>query len=62
VVKTSFNSFEYLTGCVKNYEKHKICRENRGVHAPEYVQRIDLTPIQTTANGLGTPKVRRRRA
>jgi len=27
-----------------------IVKIDRGTHAPEYVQRIDLTPIQTTPN------------
>jgi hypothetical protein len=25
-----------------------VVKVNRGTHAPEYVQRIDVTPIQTT--------------
>jgi len=36
----------------KNYENHKVIVKVRhgGIRAPEYVQRIDRTPIETTTN------------
>jgi hypothetical protein len=52
VVKTSFNSLQYLMACVKNMKNTKfVVKVNRGgIRATEYVQRIDLTPIQMTPN------------
>jgi hypothetical protein len=52
VVKTSFNSWQHLRSSVKIMKTTKfVVKLNRGgTRVTEYVQWIDLTPIQTTPN------------
>ena len=47
VASTAYNEISEKT--MKN-TKFIVKIDRGGTHAPEYVQRIDLTPIQTTTN------------